>query len=60
MRKLLPLLFFFGLSGCVSFGVECRRAEDRAWVKVRRVGFGVSKRQAEALAEFKAKVCEAH
>ena len=44
-------------SGCVSFGVECARQSDRAWVKVNRVGWGVSAKQAEALAAVKEKVC---
>ena len=58
--KLSPLLLLavcLGLSGCVSFGLECRRDTTNAWVKVRRVGIGVSKSQAEALSVFKEKVC---
>jgi len=45
------------MSGCVSFGVECQRPNDRAWVKVSRFGWGVSQKQAEALAAVKEKVC---
>ena len=55
---ILFLVLSFAFSGCVSFGVECRRESINGWAKVRRVGFGISKRQAEALSEFKTKVCE--
>lgn len=59
MKRLVPFLILsVAFSGCVSFGVECRRESINGWAKVRRVGFGISKRQAEALSEFKAKVCE--
>lgn len=44
-------------SGCVSFGLECKRESTNAWIKVKRIGMGVSKKQAEALATFKEKVC---
>ena len=57
MRKLLPLLFLLGLSGCVSFGIECRNDKTNAWVRVKRFGLSVSKKQAEALSDFKTKVC---
>jgi len=58
MKKLLPILLLLGLSGCVSFGVECRRESTNAWVRVKRFGLGVSQKQAAALSDFKTKVCQ--
>ena len=55
--SLVLCLACLALSGCVSFGVECRNSETRAWVKVRRIGVGVSGKQAETLAQIKNKVC---
>lgn len=56
--RLIPIaLLPLALAGCVSFGVECRTERTNAWVKVRRVGWGVSAKQAQALADIKTKVC---
>lgn len=57
MRFIMLAVFCLGLSGCVSFGLECKREDTNAWVRAKRFGLGVSKSQAEALATFKEKVC---
>lgn len=57
MRYLL-LVGLLSLQGCVSFGLECRKESINGWVRVRRLGLGVSRRQAEALSVFKEKVCQ--
>ena len=57
MKYLLLAVLAVSFSGCVSFGIECKREDTSAWVRVKRVGFGVSKVQAESLATFKEKVC---
>lgn len=55
-RLMIPLCMAF-LSGCVSFGVECRNEKTNAWMRARRFGWGISARQAQALADMKTKVC---
>lgn len=57
LAALLLLALSFGLQGCVSFGVECASRDSKAWVKVKRFGWGVSNRQAEAVASYREKVC---
>ena len=57
MKYLMLVSFACLFSGCVSFGLECKREDTNAWVRVKRMGVGVSKAQAEALATFKEKVC---
>lgn len=57
MKKVMFVLSAALLSGCVSFGLECKREDVNAWVRVKRFGYGVSQKQAEALATFKEKVC---
>ena len=57
MKYLMLAVLAVSFTGCVSFGLECKREDTNAWVKVRRMGLGVSKNQAEALATFKEKVC---
>ncbi len=56
-RALFVVVATLVSSGCVSFGLECRREDTNAWVKVKRLGTGISKAQADALATFKEKVC---
>ena len=56
MRFLL-LIVAVMFSGCVSIGVQCTSGTTNAWAKVRRVGFGVSAKQAENFATFREKVC---
>ena len=57
MKKYLVLAACAVLQGCVSIGVQCTSGTTNAWAKVRRVGFGVSAKQAENFATFREKVC---
>lgn len=57
MKTLLIAVLAATVSGCVSFGVECRSGDTRGWVKVRRFAFAPSKATVENLTGFKEKVC---
>lgn len=57
MKYLIPILAVAVLSGCVSIGVQCTSGQVNGWVKVRRIGYGISKAQTENFAAFREKVC---
>ena len=59
MRPLLVVALLASLlaQGCVSMGIQCSDGKVNAWAKVKRLGVGVSAKQAEAFATFKQKVC---
>ncbi len=54
---LLAVLLASVLGGCVSIGVQCTSGSVNGWVKVRRLGYGISKAQTENFAAFREKVC---
>lgn len=45
------------MMGCATVGVECAKSDVRAYAKYRRPGWAISKKQVEAIADFRERVC---
>jgi len=48
----------YGLSGCVSVGIECKTERVNAWAKKRTIVPWITQRQAQAIAVFRREVCQ--
>lgn len=57
MRYIFIIMVMAFACGCVSFGAQCAKNDTQAHYKVTRFGWGVSAKQVENLAQFKARVC---
>jgi hypothetical protein len=58
MKNVILFLALALICGCVRLGVQCHRLSgDQAWVKVTRIGWGVSDRQVECMAKAQREVC---